>query len=177
MSFKNPHPSGIVFPDDKDSNRRPHFEQTITEPFAAVFDFKKLSTVGKYLGDDQSKKDQNRVNDFKTLGRAVEGSMEVMRKGFDARIQQCMGHNNLGSFEYCIEPLFGLHKIIRKEYALATAFIIRQYGICLDNHFTPEYCVRNAETKYKELTGEFYQRMNLSQSIAYQSLSQNSMGV
>lgn len=134
-----------------------------------MLDTKGLGKVGKYLGDDQSKKDQKRVDDLKILGPVIERSMEVMRKGFDARIQQCMGLNNIGSFEFCIGPLFGMHGILKKEFALATAFIIRQYSICLENHFTPEYCVRNAESKYKELTGDFYHRMNLSQSRVYNS--------
>lgn len=49
-------------------------------------DTKGLGKLGKYLGDDQSKKNQKRVDDFKVLGPVIERSMDVMRKGFDTRI-------------------------------------------------------------------------------------------
>jgi len=45
-----------------------------------------LGKLGKYLGDDQSKKNQKRVDDFKVLGPVIQRSMDVMRKGFDTRI-------------------------------------------------------------------------------------------
>lgn len=158
---------GIVFEENANAGGAPHYEYIFSHSISKLLDIQGLSKIGRYLGDDQSKKDQKRVEDLKVLGPVIERSMEVMRKGFDARIQQCLGHNNIASFEFCIGPLYGMHGILRREFALATAYIIRQYSMCLDNHFTPEYCVRNAEVKYNELTRDFYHRMNLAQGLGY----------
>ena len=125
MWAQNKPSSGIVFSEENESKGNLSFEFIFNQSFSSPFVKKQLFKRGKDLGDELSKKQHKRVEDFKVLGPVVDKSMEIMRKGFDARIQQCMSHSNIASFEFCIIPLFSMHGILRKEYALATAYIVR----------------------------------------------------
>ena len=112
--------------------------------------------------DDIARAQQKRIEDFKVLEPVIERSMKNIRNGFEARINLCMNYNTISSFDYCISPLFNIHNHLKREFALGTAFILRQYNMCLDNQFSSEYCSHNAESRFKEMTSDFYNRMNIS---------------
>ena len=62
--------------------------------------------------DELTKAQEARQEAFSCLGVVIDKHMKNIMNGFNARIEQCYGHTNIASFDYCVSPLFNAQKLL-----------------------------------------------------------------